>query len=150
MVLRPRRGKRVQEHYLLIVDKREKSKVFNVFGREFRKEKRERICPEKCSKMPKYIYIYIYFFLGVWRGSMGIYKLYVILQLPVAIGQLRRPFRVPRVGYWYQQSCLFSILVLITYVKVLPDSDYADLGVLGKLWMYCFLNTKEIEIPTVG
>jgi len=31
----------VQEHYILIVEKREKSKVFDVFRRKFRGEKRE-------------------------------------------------------------------------------------------------------------
>ena len=37
-----------------------------------------------------------------------------------------------------------------TYLKVFPDSNWADFGVSRKLWMSSFHNTKEIKNPMVG
>ena len=58
-ILRPRRGKRVLEHYLLIVERREKSKVIDVFGREFREKKRENL-PQKSSKQPNFLFFFFF------------------------------------------------------------------------------------------
>ena len=43
--------------------------------------KRERICPEKCSKLPNYLFIYYYYYYLSERGSRGIYIEKVTLQL---------------------------------------------------------------------
>ena len=72
-------------------------------GREFREEKRERICPEKCSKNAQNLFFFFFFFLVEIWGSEGLNKglahfsrlnghfLYVKLT--------RRPLYVCRFGY---------------------------------------------------
>ena len=58
-VLRPKRGKRVQEHYLWIVEKREELKIFLMCLGEDLERRRERVCPRNYQKLPK---IFFFFF----------------------------------------------------------------------------------------
>ena len=59
-------------------EKREIKSFFMCLGKNLER-KRERICLEKCSKMPKII------FFGLRGGSGGIYRLFFTLQLLAAI-----------------------------------------------------------------
>ena len=82
--------------------------------------KRERICPEKCSKLPNYLFIYYYYYYLSERGSRGIYIEKVTLQLWNGL------------------------------MKAFLGWDWVDLGVFGKIQMFSFWNTKEFENQTVG
>ena len=43
----------------------------------------------------------------------------------------------------------FPGLTSDAYLKFFPNSNWADLGILGKIWISSFLNTKDIDIPMV-
>ena len=66
------------------------------------------------------------------------------------LGQLGNHFMCAESGMLTSTISSFSHLTSIAYSKVFLDTNWADLGVPGKVWMFSFQKIKEIEIPMVG
>ena len=88
----------------------------------------------------------LFFFLGGGgvqnEGFWGIYSEKVTLQQPThLVGPPATLLMLAILAFFSSNS--------YAYLNAFLDLDWADFGVLGKIWMSSFQNTKETENPIV-
>ena len=93
--------------------------------------KRERICPENCPKSKKERKR----FLGVFIAKIWPFSFWRPLS-----GRWPPLLTSAVLAFWSRFGRIFEGLL---------DLDWVELGILGKLWMSSFQNTKEIGNSTV-
>ena len=103
----------------------------------------ERIYLEECFENPRTV-IWFYF---IWEGYGGINSWKVTIRLPV-VG-FGGPLVATGPNADISNPGFFLGSDLDEYLESFPKFDWADLDVLGKIWMSSFHNTKENEISMV-
>ena len=100
----------MQENYLLIVEKREESKVFECVGKEFREGERENLPRKVLQKCPKLFVFFFYLRVFIVKNDLstsGFGNPLVVVEFDVDINNLS----------------LFPSSTSDAYLKVFPNSN---------------------------
>ena len=116
-----------------------------MFRREYGEVKRENL-PKQCSKNAQNLFFFFFGFDGGLGAFIGQKWPFGFQQPPVRFGS---PLVAAGLDANISNPSFFLCLASDAYLKAIPKSDWAYLGVLEKVWMCTFQNTKETKIMMV-